>query len=97
MHCASIVQVSDAVPMKRELKASNDVGVSGQVICFRRCPYEEGTESDLLESTTKHLPSRFRRCPYEEGTERTMRSSCTSGSSRFRRCPYEEGTERHLT
>ncbi len=36
--------VSDAVPMKRELKVLDDDVVQLDRFCFRRCPYEEGTE-----------------------------------------------------
>ncbi len=61
--------------MKRELKAfRKGEAMRRVIICFRRCPYEEGTERG--HSMRGPLgPSRsFRRCPYEEGTESIIRN-----------------------
>ncbi len=40
-----IICVSDAVPMKRELKGALLGAAEALMKGFRRCPYEEGTES----------------------------------------------------
>ncbi len=60
--------VSDAVPMKRELKDVAHCTINGVEDSFRRCPYEEGTERITLVDNCKVWRC-FRRCPYEEGTE----------------------------
>ncbi len=65
-----LVKVSDAVPMKRELKVLILVHFAIISLSFRRCPYEEGTESSRCRKRSQAKNACFRRCPYEEGTER---------------------------
>ncbi len=55
--------------MKRELKALDFAALMAAKKGFRRCPYEEGTESIHTGTFPGHVPTSFRRCPYEEGTE----------------------------
>ncbi len=50
-----MTSVSDAVPMKRELKVVIGSRYFFDDICFRRCPYEEGTESPSKPSIKAFL------------------------------------------
>ncbi len=65
------VKVSDAVPMKRELKvkwcqrASDTWSVSDAV------PMKRELKCGIISINGVEVTQGFRRCPYEEGTERS--------------------------
>ena len=60
--------VSANVPTKRELKVPCEDKGKITTFGFSKCPYEEGTESNLL-APVNPFHFGFSKCPYEEGTE----------------------------
>ncbi len=65
-------------------------------LSFRRCPYEEGTESNLFISLTLDGLFVSDAVPMKRELEIVVKSILKSRKKCFRRCPYEEGTESGL-
>ncbi len=87
------LDVSDAVPMKRELKVWVVVSQPAKAFCFRRCPYEEGTERGHAPRPLTSDPSVSDAVPMKRELKAINARQLTLRRPGFRRCPYEEGTE----
>ncbi len=79
--------------MKRELKVAGAAGEYELVFGFRRCPYEEGTESLRIDNRPIERNEVSDAVPMKRELKGPPRLSPSWNNPGFRRCPYEEGTE----